>query len=152
MFLRILDLLGVPKVVGPSEQFERVQVATCALLLEMAQADNDFNPLEEKLIKDLLEYKFDLSPQAQADLIRYSRRELDVSADTFLFTREINANFSQEEKVEILEVLWRLVYADGHLDKYEDALIRQIAHLLKIPAQQSIEIKIRTLNEAGSAE
>lgn len=151
MFFRIRDLLGVSRVVGPSEQFERIQVATCALLLEMAHSDSDFSPLEEKLIRNLLEYKFDLSPQAQEDLIQYARRELHLSADTFQFTREINLNFSQKEKLEILEVLWRLVYADGYLDKYEDALIRQVAHLLKISPQQSIEIKVRTLQGSAPA-
>jgi uncharacterized tellurite resistance protein B-like protein len=74
-------------------------------------------------------------------------RERRQSHDLFQFAKEINAHFSREEKLEIMDTLWRIIYADGVLDKYEDALIRQLATLLRLTHREMIEAKVAVLDE-----
>lgn len=136
----------------PEEQAgDKLQIATCALLLEMAYADRSFDPAEEELLRSHLQRHFRLDPEALAALIANARQARRESADLFQFAREINAACSPEEKLAIMETLWRIVYADGVLDKYEDALARQLATLLRISPRQAIDLKLQVLNESRPA-
>lgn len=147
MLEKIARLLNPgPDATGKRER-ERIQVATCALLLEMAQADKSLHELEEKVVHDLLAAKFDLTEDAARELIEYAQQEREESVDLFRFARVINEHFSIDEKHEVMEALWRIVYADGVLDKHEDALARQLTALLRISPKKSIELKLRVLEE-----
>ena len=122
-------------------------MATCVVLLEMAHADEQLHELEERLVRDLLQRKFDLADEDVAELIEYARQERASSLDLFQFTRRINEHFTRAEKLEMMEGLWRLVYADGVLDKYEDYLVRQLATLLRLGHHEMIAAKVRVLDE-----
>ena len=130
---------------------DKVQVATCALLLEMAYADRSLDPGEEVLLRDHLRGHFHLDAAALETLIAAARQARRESADLFQFAREINAACSLDEKLEVMETLWRIVYADGVLDKYEDALARQLASLLRLSPRQAIDLKLKVLNEMRGA-
>lgn len=147
MLNRIKRLLGANPVEVSNGGLERVQVATCALLLEIAQADSNLHELESLLLRDLLEKKFRLDPESISELIELAESERVNSPDLYHFAREINNNFSLEEKLAVMESLWRLVYADGVLDRYEDALIGQIAGLLRLSHRQMIDAKLKVLAE-----
>lgn len=145
MLNHIKRLLGATSREATKPGPERVQVATCALLLEIAQADSNLHELESLLVRDLLEQKFSLDPESVSELIELAESERVESPDLYHFAREINNNFSLEEKLEVMENLWRLVYADGVLDRYEDALIGQIALLLRLSHRQMIDAKLKVL-------
>jgi len=147
MLARIASLLGSGPVNDDRQEHERIQVATCALLLEMAHADKSLHELEEQVVKDILTEKFDLSSESVAELAEYAQQERAESVDLFRFARVINEHFSIDEKHEVMEALWRIVYADGVLDKHEDALARQLSSLLRISPKKSIELKIKVLDE-----
>ena len=148
MFNRILKLLQGEGEVARESRFERVQVATCALLMEVAHSDGHFQPVEAKIVHDLLAEKFNLSAAAVAELVDYSHQYREESLDLFRFAREINAHFSREEKLDVMEGIWRVIYADGMLDKYEDALARQLATLLRLDPKDVIDRKVKVLDEA----
>lgn len=147
MLNRIKTLLGSGPAAEPDVEHERIQVATCVLLLEMAHTDGEFHAMEDTLIQDLLQHKFDLSEKATAELMEYARQEREVSLDLYQFARQINENFTLDEKLEMMEVLWRIIYADGVLDKYEDYLVRQLATLLRLSHRQMIDAKVTVLDE-----
>lgn len=147
MLGRIARLLGGGVQTEPQQEKERVQVATCCLLLEVAHADKTLHDLEEQTIRDLLAHKFDLDDELIAELIDYARGQLDESAGLYQFAREINENFSIDEKYEVMEAVWRIIYADGVLDRYEDALARQITTLLRLDQRKSIDLKVKILDE-----
>jgi len=134
----------------PEHRYERIQVATCALLLEMAHTDEEFHEAEAALIEDLLQNRFDLPPAAIAELLELAHGERQASPDLYHFAREINDNFTMEEKVALIEALWRIVYADGMLDKYEEYLMRQLTKLLRLSHRQMIEAKLKVLAEQPS--
>lgn len=147
MFKRILTLLQGESETNQESAFERVQVATCALLLEVAHSDGHYQSVEAKVVQDLLASKFSLSPAAVAELIDYSRQYREESLDLFQFAREINSHFSRAEKLDVMEGIWQVIYADGTLDMYEDALARQLAALLRLDHKDVIERKLKVLEE-----
>ena len=69
------------------------------------------------------------------------------SAQYYPFTREINIRLSQEKRAEIVEMLWKVAYADGVLDPHEDALLRQIAGLIHVPDRDRGLARQRALDE-----
>jgi uncharacterized tellurite resistance protein B-like protein len=147
MFNRIMTLLQGEGEVAQENRFERVQVATCALLMEVAHSDGHYQSVEAKIVHDLLAEKFNLAPAAVAELIDYSHQHREESLDLFQFAREINAHFNREEKLDVMEGVWRVIYADGTLDKYEDALARQLASLLRLGHKDVIARKLKVLDE-----
>jgi len=147
MIGKIARLLSGGPANDAGQERERIQVATCALLLEMAHADKSLHELGEQVVHDILAEKFDLSPEAVNELAEYAQKEREESVDVFRFARVINEHFSIEEKHEVMEALWRIVYADGVLDKHEDALARQLTALLRISPKKSIELKLKVLDE-----
>jgi len=147
MFNRIISLLHSKDSVSRDSRFERIEVATCALLLEVAFSDGHYQAVEAKIVQDLLARKFKLSAAAISELIDYSQEHRLESADLFQFAREINTHFSREEKLEVMEGVWRIIYADGTLDKFEDALARQLATLLRLDHRDVIDRKLKVLDE-----
>ena len=149
MLNRIKNLLAPSEGQGDSH-LERIQVATCVLLLEMAHSDEEFQDVEKRIIEDVLQDRFQLSSESVAELMTFSQQERQKSFDLHQFAREINDNFSIEEKEEILETLWRIIYADGVLDKYEDHLIRKLTTLLRLSHRQMIDVKLKVKESTGS--
>jgi uncharacterized tellurite resistance protein B-like protein len=147
MLNRIKTLLASGPSAEPEAEHERIQVATCVLLLEMAHTDGEFHSMEGTLIQDLLQHKFDLSEKATDELMEYARQEREASLDLYQFAKQINENFTLDEKLEMMDVLWRIIYADGVLDKYEDYLVRQLATLLRLSHRQMIDAKVKVLDE-----
>ena len=147
MLGKIVKLLNSEPLPDRRQEHERIQVATCALLLEMAHADKSLHQLEEQFVHDLMAEKFDLAPESVSELVEYAQQEREESVDLFRFARVINEHFTIEEKHEVMEALWRIVYADGVLDKHEDALARQLTSLLRISPKKSIELKVKVLDE-----
>ncbi|PLX98808.1 MAG: hypothetical protein C0623_11175 [Desulfuromonas sp.] len=147
MLGKIARLLNSDPTADSRNERERIEVATCALLLEMAYADKSLHELEERVVRDIVASKFELSAESVSELVEYAQQARDESVDLFRFARVINENFSIEEKHEVMEALWRIVYADGVLDKHEDALARQLTSLLRISPKKSIELKLKVLEE-----
>ena len=120
-----------------------IRVATCALLLEMANIDGEFSLSEKDRIISIMKENFDLSEGYAKALIKASHEELDGSIDLWQFTNLINQNYSIEEKVRIIEIVWEIAYRDGKLDKHEAYLMHKLANLLRLNHKQLIDAKLR---------
>lgn len=121
---------------------ERLQVATCALFVEIAAADDDFTEVERKEILNFMTAFFKLDEVYAKELISIAEEAIKNSVSVYEFTDLINNVFSQEEKFEILKNLWRLIFADNHLNKYEDFLVKKIGGNLKFDHQDIIRAKV----------
>jgi uncharacterized tellurite resistance protein B-like protein len=121
----------------------KIQIATCALLLELANADSEFADVEKESIISIIKSNFNLSDNEVNELINETEKELKQSIDLWQFTNLINQNFSEDEKVKILEYAWKVIYADGRLDQYEDYLVHKIANLLRLSHEQLIKAKLK---------
>ncbi|MGB5985244.1 MAG: TerB family tellurite resistance protein [Desulfobacterales bacterium] len=120
-----------------------VRVATCALLLEMAKIDESFSPEELDTIISLLQQRYGLSAEDTEELLAAGREELKGNIDYWHFTNLINAHYSVDEKLEIIELLWRVVFVDGKMDKYERYLMHKLANTLRLSHDQLIAAKLK---------
>jgi uncharacterized tellurite resistance protein B-like protein len=120
---------------------QRILIATCVLMLEMANADNEFTQTEEERIVRILKEEFNLSKEAAQAIISLSESERKRSLDLWQFTNLINNHFSNEEKMHIMETLWRVIYADGHVDMHEEYLMRKLSNLLNMKHKDMIQAK-----------
>jgi len=126
----------------------RIQVAACALMIEMANIDDEFSDDESERIIAILKKEFNLSDEMALELINLSHEELKGSVDLWQFTSLINKNYSPEEKIQLMEFVWKVVYADGHLDQHEDYLVKRIANLLNLRHGEMIDVKLKVLGRS----
>jgi uncharacterized tellurite resistance protein B-like protein len=124
-----------------------VRIATCALLLEMAKIDGKFSELERKSIVEVLENSYQLSAERATAFMEAADEQLEKSIDLWHFAKRINVNYSTEEKIKIIEMVWQIIYTDGILDKHEDYLAHKLANLLRLSHEQLIEAKLKVIHE-----
>ena len=124
-------------------------VATAALLVEMMRADYEVQPEEREAVLRALAAAFDdLSPQETRDLLARAEERADDATSLYEFTQHINRRLDHEQKAHVVELLWRVAYADGDLDKYEEHLVRRIADLIHVPHSVFIRMKHKARGEA----
>jgi uncharacterized tellurite resistance protein B-like protein len=118
------------------------KIAACALFLEMSAIDGEFAEDERALILSALQEHYGLAEEDAADLVESANRERQGSIDLWQFTNRINENYTVEEKLRVIEIVWEIAYADGLLNKHEDYLVHKLADLLRLTHQQLIEAKL----------
>jgi uncharacterized tellurite resistance protein B-like protein len=137
---------GKPDAPAPSEpgaDADRIKVATCALLLQMAKSDDEFSEVERDTITTLLKKDFGLSDELATELLGLSHKKLEESIDLWQHTNLIKKDYSLEEKITVIESIWKVVYADGRLDPHEDYLVHKLSQLLGLSHKQLIDAKLR---------
>ena len=131
-----------------AEREHGYHVATAALLVEMMRADYEVRPGEREAVLRALGAAFDdLSADETRDLLARAEERADDATSLYEFTRFINGELDHEQKAHIVELLWRVAYADGDLDKYEEHLVRRIADLIHVPHSVFIRMKHRAQGE-----
>jgi uncharacterized tellurite resistance protein B-like protein len=123
-----------------------IRVATCALFVEIARIDEKFTDAEMETILSILKEKYGLSQDHADALMAEAEKELEKSVDLWQFAKLINENYSKEEKIEIIETLWRIVYVDGKMDRYEHYLMNKLQNLLRLSHDQLIAAKLKVLH------
>ena len=124
-----------------------IQVASCALLLEMSHIDGEFDAVEQGRILSIVKRDFHLTDEDAEALLKTAQEELDESIDLWRFTKLINENYSAEEKQGIIETVWKIAYADGKLDKHEDYLVHKLAQLLHVDHNRLMAAKAKAQGE-----
>ena len=141
MFSNLLKtLLGPePKELTPSD----ARLAIAALLVRVAQSDNDYAATEIKKIDRVLAKRYNLD-EAQSIDLRKQGEELEQEApDTVRFTRAIKDAVTYSDRSSVIEALWEIALADGERDIEEDALLRLVANLLGISDVESASARKR---------
>ncbi|MGD8306196.1 MAG: TerB family tellurite resistance protein [Ignavibacteria bacterium] len=128
---------------------KQIQVATAAIFIELAGADGEFTEEERQHIIHSLKNRFDLEDEYVNELLDLSKKKLDESVSLYEFSGIINENFSTEDKFELLKNLWRLIYTDKKLDKYEDHIIKIIGGMLNMEHNKIINAKMLIRKEQG---
>ena len=132
---------------SPGTQQRDIRVATCALLLEMAEIDDEFTDSERAAVVDLMKQQFGLSDEHVAQIAESAQREREGSIDLWHFTNLINDNYTQPEKLAVVEMTWRLVYADGRLSDHEQYLMTKLRKMLRVTHRELIDIKLQVLED-----
>jgi len=146
---RLLKNLAAEPGEETGETYDRVQVATCVILLEVAKYDFELSSIEQETTKAILKQEFSIPEDSIDDLMKIAEEKREESVDLWEFTNVINQNFSREEKMKMMEAAWKIIYADEKLDKYEDHYIHVLAGLLRLRHEELIEAKLRVLYPDG---
>ncbi|MCF8179381.1 MAG: TerB family tellurite resistance protein [Sulfuritalea sp.] len=120
-----------------------LHVATAALLMEMMRMDSTVTTEEIASVARALQTQFGLGTTQVAELMALAKEEAQQATDYFQFTSLINQSFTGEQKVRVVEYMWQVAYADGHLDAHEQHFMRKIADLLYVPHSEYIAAKQR---------
>ena len=116
--------------------------ACIALLLETSMADNLLDESEIKTLKATLINDFELEETEIDELIEISKKNVDDSTSLYDFTRDINDNFDAKERFKLIESMWKIAYADGNIDKFEEHIIRKVSNLIYVSHSDFIKAKI----------
>ena len=120
-----------------------LQLATAVLLVEVMRADPQLGPQERLAVVAALRQKFALGDDELSRLVELAEQAARTASDFHQFTSVINDGFSQEQKIRIVEYMWQVAYADGHLDAHENHLISKVAGLLHVTHGEYISAKLR---------
>jgi uncharacterized tellurite resistance protein B-like protein len=123
-----------------------VTVAACALLLEIAHADDVFQDEERDRIARHIRDEMRVSEDELAEVFRLAEEERRESVDLFHFTQLLRENLSRDERLRLVEAIWGVVYSDGTLMEVEAHLARRIAELLGFqhPEVQAAKERVAT--------
>ncbi|MGH6904257.1 MAG: TerB family tellurite resistance protein, partial [Geminicoccaceae bacterium] len=132
-----------------AHSFEERQLAAAALMVEAATMDSAFDAAERARIGELIRERFALGADEAADLIAEAERAVAASVQWHGFTSAIKDGYDHAERVELIEMLWEVAYADGRLHDYEASLLRRIAGLLYVSDRDSGEARKRVRARLG---
>ena len=125
---KIVGPAPAPIASGPAG----VQLAACALLLELAYADGEFSPPERRHIEGALERHFSLDEATARELITLADAARAQAIDQFQFTKLITEEYDLGQRMVLAEVMWGVILADGQIADHEAYLVRKLAHLLQL--------------------
>lgn len=117
------------------------ELAAAALMVEVASIDDDFDADELAILAKEIQQQFGLSGKALQQLIEQASSQSNDATSLYQFTRCVNDELSNREKLELVTGMWRVAYADGDLDRYEEHIIRRIADLIHVSHSQFIRAK-----------
>jgi uncharacterized tellurite resistance protein B-like protein len=128
---------------------KKIEIAACALFIEIAKADGEFTDEEREFIISEMKSTFNLDDDYVSDLMTLAEERIKESVSLYEFTGVINTTFTHEEKIELIESLWKLIYKDEKLNQYEDHLIKRIAATINIEHKQIINAKLWVKQQMG---
>ena len=137
---------------SPEEEVgeQDVRLAACALLIEIAYADEEFTEDEEQHLVSAMRRQYGLEEEEADQLLELADKARASAVDLWQFTKLIKQNYSLGQKMVLVEVMWGLVYADGQLSSHEESLIRRVCHLLDLAPGYLADVRKRV--ESGRDE
>ena len=116
--------------------------ACIALLLETSMADEILDESELMTLKNTLQKDFQINKDEIDELIDLAKENVEDSNSLYEFTRDINDNLDAAERVKLIESMWKIAYADGNIDKYEEHIIRKVSNLIYVAHSDFIKAKL----------
>ena len=126
-----------------ADQGTDAHIALCVLLLEAAHVDGECSAEEMEHVIQTLVRECGVSREEIETLIEQGYRKREDAVDLFRFTRYMNTNYSKEEKIAVMESVWRVIHADGKLEGHEDHFAHKLANLLRLSHKELIDAKIK---------
>jgi uncharacterized tellurite resistance protein B-like protein len=144
----IRDFFGRSMAARPAER-HTIELATAALLLEVSRADGATTPVERDAVYRAVRSQFNLDDAEADQLTALAEAEVAEATDTYQFTSLINRQFSREQKIRVIELLWDIAYAEADRNVFEEHVIRKLADLLYIDHPDYINAKFRARDAAA---
>jgi uncharacterized tellurite resistance protein B-like protein len=126
---------------GAEDRDRALRMATAVLMIDVARADHEFSEDELDRVLKLIESHFELAPEDAAKLMNAANEKAEDLVSLHEFTQLLHRSLDEKEKARIVSLLWQIAYADGRLDKFEDALVLQISDLLYVSRGLVMKLK-----------
>lgn len=150
MFDKIKTFLTSNDAPHKEGHFDEVQIAVVALLVRAAStADTRFDENERASIACMVTTHFNLTKDEVANLIEAAVKDEANTLDLHRWAKAIKNNYDEKARIDLIEKMWEVVYADGVLDDYEANLLRRIAGLIYVPDRESGQARLRVLHRLG---
>ena len=146
MIRKIKDLItkiSNKEEIEESSNLIQLDRACAALLIEIAFADKNFDEREKESLKESLLKSYAIDVETINEIINDAEKTVEESTSLYEYTRIVNDEFEYPQKLNLLENLWKVAYADETLDKYEEHLLRKISDLIHISHSDYINVKLK---------
>ena len=143
LFVQIVESISEVSApdADPADRDTALRLATAVLMTDVARADQVFEESEFDSMLRLIELHFALTPEQAATLVNAAGEKADDMVSLYKFTKLLHQHLDEKEKARIVSLLWQVAYADGQLDKYEDALVLKISDLLHVSRGRVMRLK-----------
>ncbi|KAF7767630.1 hypothetical protein PCIT_a3684 [Pseudoalteromonas citrea] len=136
---KLLNEFSAPSIEKPAIDFNS---ALAALMVEVMRSDGKVLAVELKKIEQLLRERCELEPDQITTLITTAQELVEQAIDLYIFIKQVNNHTDDVERIEIVQLLWYVAYADGNIDSYEDHIIRKISGLMYVTHADFIAAKL----------
>jgi uncharacterized tellurite resistance protein B-like protein len=143
MSLRSIFEQHITSFVETPEVPHALEIASAALLVEISRADDDISFVEKSSIRESIKQAFNLSDGEVEDIVSTAEDAVETAVSLYDFTAVVNQQFSRQQKIDLIGMLWAVAYADDELDHYEEHYVRKIADLLHVSHSDYIKTKLR---------
>jgi uncharacterized tellurite resistance protein B-like protein len=144
------DKLFLTDEVSKADSAHRIELASAALILELMKIDGHFDERETHAMANVLANTFSLDQLMLEEIVKLAEEESHRSTSLYDFTSLVNAGYTYEQRVRLIENLWRVAYADNKVDRYEEALIRRIADLVYVNHSDFIKTKLNVRDSVAA--
>ncbi len=143
LFVQVVESISAADApnTGTADREVALRLATAVLMIDVARADHVFDESEFDRLLQLIESHFELSAEQAAELVVEASSKADDLISAYEFTQILHKHLDEDEKARIVSLLWQIAYADGRLDKYEDALVSKISDLLHVSRGRVMRLK-----------
>lgn len=143
LFVQLVETISSTQttVATQEERDAAIRMATAVLMVDVARADHVFEDSEFDSVLKLVERHFGLTAEQAAELVNMADEKADDLVSLHEFTQLLHNNLDDKEKARIIGLLWKIAYADGQLDKYEDSLVLKISDLLHVSRGRVMRLK-----------
>lgn len=129
-----------------SSLMSRVDLTCAALLIEVMNSDHELDEREQQEFIAVLQQCYKIADSDLEELTQLAKDEAHEATSLYEFTRLINDSYDYEQKLVLIENMWRIAFSDQHLDKYEDHLIRKVSELIYVSHSDFIRTKLKIRN------
>jgi uncharacterized tellurite resistance protein B-like protein len=150
-FAQVVESITASVDNTPADREAALRLATAVLMIDVARADHVFEESEFDRVLRLAQLHFDLTAEQAAELVNEADAKAEELVSAYEFTEVLHRHLSEDEKAQIVGLLWDIAYADGELDKYEDALILKISDLLYVSRARVMRLKYDAAESCGKS-
>jgi len=145
---KIKDFLGLEaKELAEIKDLDQIEYAAAALLIEVAAVDKKFELDERAKILEYVKEKFSLEDNVAQKLISKAEAEVEGAVQLYGVTKALRNGLDYKDRVELMECLWAIAYADGEADPFEDQLMRRIGELIYVTDRDRGEARKRAIEK-----
>jgi len=141
LFAQVVEKISATDMVSVEDREATLRLAAAVLMIDVARADYVFDESEFDTVLNLVEAHFGLTAEQAAELVIEAGDKAEDLVDIHTFTKLLHDFLTEDEKAQIVSLLWQIAYADGRLDKYEDSLVLKISDLLYVSRGRVMRLK-----------